>query len=95
MHTVAPNDLQAALGSLRAGDQIAVQTGDNWHEDLTVSSVTDSSIQAENPDGERVTFARSDIEAIRVRVSAPGRTAALAAGIFFGALGSGIPGLSL
>jgi hypothetical protein len=95
IRTVGPNDLQAALDSLRTGDQIAVRTGDNWQEDLTVSSVTDSSVQAKNPDGEGISFARTEVEGIRVRVGAPGKTAALAAGIFFGALGSGIPGLSL
>ena len=95
IRTVAANDLQAAFESLRIGDQIAVQIGDNWHEDLTVSSVTDSRVQAKKPDGEGISFARSEVEGIRVRVGAPGKTLALAAGIFVGALGSGIPGLSL
>jgi hypothetical protein len=93
MRTVAPPDLQAVLDRLQPGDRVAVRTADGWHEDLTVASVTDSDIQAENPDGERVTFARQEVGDIRVRVRAPGRTVALVLGIlwFF----PGIPGLSL
>jgi preprotein translocase subunit YajC len=95
MRTMASGDLQTALDSLRAGDQVAIRSADTWQENLTVESVTDSSIRVEDARGERVTFDRSEIVEIKVRVSAPGKTAALAAGIFFGVLGSGIPGLSL
>lgn len=95
MHTVAPGSLQAVLERLRTGDPIAVRAADTWHENLTLVGVTDASIEAENSSGERVRFARSEITEIRVRVRAPAKTAGLAAGIFLGLLGSGIPGLSL
>ena len=95
MLTVAPGDLQSILDSFQAGDQIAVRVADTWQENLNVVGVTDSSIQAENAGGDRLTVARSEIAGIRVRVSAPGKTAGLAVGIFFGVLGSGIPGASL
>jgi len=95
MRTVAPGELQAALDSLQKGDHVAVRIADRWHENLIVHSVTDSSVQAENPGGERVTFDRLEVAEVRVRVSAPGKTAGLAVGILFGVLGSGIPGLSL
>lgn len=95
MRTVAPGELQATLDSLQKGDHIAVRTADRWHENLIVYGVTDSSIQADNPGGERVTFDRLEVAEIRVRVSAPGKTAGLAVGILFGVLGSEIPGLSL
>ena len=95
MHAVAPAAFEATLGGLKRGDQIAVRTVAGWQEKLTVLSVTDSSIQAEMPGGERVGFGRSEVAEIQVRVRAPGKTAGLAAGIFFGVLGSGIPGASL
>jgi len=95
MRVVAPGDVQAELDGLRTGDRIAVRDADAWHEDLTVVRVSRSSIEAANGRAEPLTFARSEIAEIKVRVSAPGKTAGLAAGIFFGVLGSGIPGLSL
>jgi hypothetical protein len=96
MRTVAPGDLQAALGRLQAGDSIAVRAADTWHENLTVAGVTDANIQAKNiSSGEPVTFGRADVAEIKVRIRAPGKTVGLAAGIFFAVLGSGIPGLSL
>ena len=95
MRTVASGDLQAALDRLQSGDPIAVRTVDTWHKNLAVAGVTDTSILAENPSGERVTFARSEVAEIQVRTRAPGKTAGLVAIVFFGVLGSGIPGLSL
>jgi len=95
MRIVPPSDVQAVVDSLQAGDAIAVRDGDVWKESLIVVGVTPSSIQAETPGGERLTFARSEIAGIKVRVSAPGKTAGLAVGVFLGVLGSGIPGLSL
>jgi len=93
--TISSYDLPAALQALQIGDRIAVLTADTWQEDLTVVGVADSGIDAETIWGERLTFPISQIAGIRVRASAPGKTASLAAGIFFAVLGSGIPGLSL
>jgi len=95
MRIVAPGDVQTELDGLKAGDRIAVRDADAWQEDLTVVRVTGSSIQADNARGAHLTFARSEIAEIKVRVGAPGKTAGLAAGIFLGVLGSGVPGLSL
>jgi hypothetical protein len=58
-----------------------------------VTSVTDSGIQAEKPNGERVIFARSEVTNMRVRVRAPGKTVGLVLGILW--FYPGIPGLSL
>ena len=82
LRAVAPGDLQAALGRLKTGDSISVRTADTWHEKVTVVSVSDASIQAQSPSGERVTFAKAEIAEMQVRTRAPGRTAALAAGIY-------------
>jgi len=95
LRIVAPGDVQAELDRLQTGDRIAVRDADAWQEDLTVVRVTGSSMQVDNARGEQLTFVRSEITEIKVRVSAPGKTAGLAAGIFLGVLGSGIPGLSL
>jgi hypothetical protein len=95
IRTVAPRDLEAAFDSLQIGAHIDVNIAAAWRENLAVVGVTDSSILAENADGERLTLARSEIAGLRIQSRAPGKTAGIAAGIFFGVLGSGIPGLSL
>jgi hypothetical protein len=87
MRVVAPADLQASLGRLHAGDRIAVRTADAWQENLRVAGVSDANIQAETRSGEHVTFAKDEIAELQVRKRAPGKTAALAAGIYiFGVL---------
>jgi hypothetical protein len=55
---------------------------DAWQKDLTVAGVSDASIQAQTRSDERVTFAKGEIADLQVRTRAPGRTAALAAGIY-------------
>ena len=93
MRPVAPVDLTAVLRGLETGDKVAVRTADAWHEKLTVTGVTDAGFQAESASGERFTFARADVQALRTRVRAPGRTAGLVLGILW--FYPGIPGLSL
>jgi len=83
MRVVAPADLQTELGKLEPGDSVAVRAADTWHENLTVAGVSDVSIQAETPSGERVTFPKLEIAELQVRTRAPGKTAALAAGVYF------------
>ncbi len=93
MRPVAPLDLTAALSGLEAGDEVAVRVAGAWHEDLTVTGVTDAGFQAESGKGERFTFARADVQELRTRVHAPGRTVGLVLGILW--FYPGIPGLSL
>jgi hypothetical protein len=80
--TMRTVDLGDALESLQIGDSIAVRTADTWHENLSLVSVTATSIQARNRSGELLTFAHSQIAEIRVSARAPGKAAALGFLIF-------------
>jgi hypothetical protein len=82
MRVVAPADLQASLGKLQPQDRIAVRTANAWQADLTVAGVSDASIEVETRSGEHVTFAKVEIAELQVRTRAPGKAAALAAGIY-------------
>ena len=79
MATVAPGDMPAVIDKLQAGDRVALRTDAGWHEGLRVTGVDAVSIRVEG--GSEAVFARADVTAIQVRRAAPGKTAALAAGI--------------
>jgi len=83
MAPVAPGAMTAATDKLKQGERISVRTAAGWHEGLRVIDVDAASVRAELGH-EPAVFARSDILEIKVRRGAPGRTAALAAAIFFG-----------
>lgn len=93
MRPVPSGDVPAALSGLKAGDEVAVRAADVWHDKLTITRVTDASLEAESASGERFSFARSDVQDLRTRVRAPGRTVGLVLGILW--LFPGIPGVSL
>jgi hypothetical protein len=88
MRIVGADDLRAVAGALQPGDRVAVRadSDDTWNEDLTVVRVTDTSIQTRDPQGLQETFGMPDIAEMRVRRRAPGKTIALALGIYFGSL---------
>lgn len=81
MATVAPGDMPAVIDKLQTGDHVALRTSEGWHEGLRIVGVDASSIRVQSR-GESTAFARADVTAIQVRRVAPGKTAALAAGIF-------------
>lgn len=83
MATVAPDAMTAAIDKLEQGDRIGVRTDTGWHESLRVVQVDATIVRAEHRH-EPIVFARPDILEIRVSRAAPGKTAALAAAIFFG-----------
>mgnify|MGYP003334024735 FL=1 len=93
MRPVTPADLPEALNVLKVGDSVAVRAPDGWHEKLKVIAVTESGLVTESAEGERLTFARSDVHELKTRVRAPGRTIGLVLGILW--LYPGIPGASL
>lgn len=88
MSTVPPGDLRAAVERLHSGDRIAVHlAGDEaWEEGLTIVGVTEARVQTEGPRGARRSFEKDAIDGIRIREHAPGRTIALALGVYFGSL---------
>lgn len=83
--TVAPGDTPAAVDKLEKGDRISVRTAVGWQEHLRIVDVNATSLRAERRH-EEIVFERTDILEIQVSRIAPGKTAALAAGIYFGAL---------
>ena len=84
LRPVEPGAVAAALHELRVDDEIAVRTADGWHEDLTVVAVTDTGFEADEPGRARATYRRDDVLELQVRHGAPGKTAAFAAGLFYG-----------
>jgi hypothetical protein len=98
--TVAPGAMTAVIDKLEKNDRISVRTASGWDERLRVVDVDAASIRTERrpspsaqvkagPSGiasEPMVFARADILEIQVTRAAPGKTAALAAGIYFGSL---------
>jgi hypothetical protein len=85
METVERSAVPTVLADLEVGDQISVRVAGTW-EDFSVVGVSDASVRLERRRGESVTLAREDMSDIRVRRRTPGKTAALAAGIFFGSM---------
>jgi hypothetical protein len=85
LETVERGAVPTVLAELKAGDRIAVRIAESW-QDFAVVSIGDASVRLERRSGEPVTLGREDMSDIRVYRSAPGKTAALAAGIFFGSL---------
>ena len=83
MAPVAPGATTAAIDKLEKGERISVRTDTGWHEGLRVVEIDAASIRTELRH-EPIVFARPDILEIQVRRGAPGKTAALAAAIFFG-----------
>jgi hypothetical protein len=83
MATVAPGATTAAIDKLKEGERISVRTDAGWREGLRVVEIDAASLRTELRH-ESIVFARSDIREIEVRRGAPGKTAALAAAIFFG-----------
>ena len=84
MEIVTPGATAAAIDKLEKGERISVRTDTGWHEGLRVVAIDAASVRTEHG-REPTVFARPDILEIRLRRAAPGRTAALAAAIFFGA----------
>lgn len=80
MAIVASGDMPAAIDRLQTGDRIALRTAAGWQEDLRVVSVDPVDIRVQSR-GEPAVFARAQVTELRVRRVAPGKTAALAAGI--------------
>ena len=83
--TVAPSETSAAVDKLEKGDHISVRTAAGWQEHLRIVDVNAASVRAERR-RELIVFARTDILEIHLSRTAPGKTAALAAGIYLGAL---------
>jgi hypothetical protein len=77
--------MPAVIDKLEKGERISVRTAAGWQEDLRIVEIDAASIRTERR-REPIVFARTDILEIRVPRAAPGKTAALAAGIYFGAL---------
>lgn len=75
MRSVEPGAVDAVIAELKTGDRVSVRTSAGWREDLEVLSVTADGFQAEG-NGEVVTFARSDVSALKIPRAAPGRTVA-------------------
>lgn len=84
LRPVEPGAVAAVLHELRVDDRIAVRTADGWHEDLTVVAVTETGFEADAPGLARASYRRDDVLELQVRRGAPGKTAALAAGLFYG-----------
>jgi hypothetical protein len=85
MTTVAPGETPTVVDKLEKGERISVHTAAGWQEDLRIVDVNAANIRTERR-REVIVFARTDILEIQVPRAAPGKTAALAAGIYFGAL---------
>lgn len=85
MAAVAPGAMTAVIDKLEKGERISVRTAAGWDERLRVVDVDAASIRTERR-GEPIVFARADILEIQVSRAAPGKAAALAAGIYFGVL---------
>lgn len=85
MTTVAPGEMPTAVDKLDKGDRVSVRTAAGWQEGLRIVDVNAASVRTERR-RELIVFARTDILEIQVPRTAPGKTAALAAGIYFGAL---------
>lgn len=85
MTTVAPSEMPAVVDKLEKGERISVHTAAGWQEDLRIIDIDAANIRTERRH-ELIVFARTDILEIQVPRTAPGKTAALAAGIYFGAL---------
>ena len=83
MATVAPRAMTAVIDELEKGERISVRTESGWHDGLRVVEIDAASIRTERR-REPIVFARPDVLEIEVRRGAPGKTAALAAAIFFG-----------
>lgn len=85
MTAVAPGETPTAIDKLEKGDRISVRTAAGWQADLRIVDVDVASIRVQRR-RELIVFERTDILEIQVSRAAPGKTAALAAGIYFGAL---------
>jgi hypothetical protein len=83
MRPVEPGAVPAVLHELRVDDRISVRTADGWHENLTVVAVTETGFEADAPHVARATYRRDEVLELQVRRGAPGKAAALAAGIYF------------
>jgi hypothetical protein len=75
MRSLEPGAVDAVIAELRTGDRVSVLTTAGWREDLEVLSVTADGFQAEG-NGEVLTFARSDVLALKIPRAAPGKTVA-------------------
>jgi len=76
MRSVEPGAVDAVIAELKTGDRVSVRTTAGWREDLEVLSVTAEAFQAEG-NGEVLTFARSDVLALKIPRAAPGRNVAM------------------
>lgn len=85
MATLERGAVPTALSRLDAGDAIAVRIGGSWQQ-FTVVGVNAATLDLETAGGESIVLERANIAEIRVSRRAPGKTAALAAAIYFGAL---------
>lgn len=83
MATVAPSTMTAVIDNLEKGERISVRTDAGWQEGFRVVEIDAASIRTERRH-EAIVFARPDILEIQVLRFAPGKTAALAAALFFG-----------
>jgi hypothetical protein len=83
VNTASPTAIREGL---HIGDRITVITRDNLQRELTVSALSDIGIDAELPDGSLITIPYGDVQQLEARVPKPGRTAATAAGIYFGVM---------
>ena len=85
MATVGPGAMTAVIDDLEKGERISVRTAAGWDERLRVVDVGAASVRTERR-GEPIVIARADILEVQLPRAAPGKTAALAAGIYFGVL---------
>jgi hypothetical protein len=85
MQQVEPQAVPAALARLEVGDRVSVRTADSWQE-FSVVAAGDSSVRLEGRDGKSLALGREDRPEIRLRKRAPGRTIALALGLYLGSL---------
>lgn len=83
VNTASPSSIR---GGLQNGDRITVTTRDNEHRELTVSGLSDIGIDVQMPDGSFTTIPYGNVVQLKARVPKPGRTAGLAAGIYFGVM---------
>ena len=81
MATVEPTAVTDVLAELEAGDRASIRTASGWYEDVTVIETDAARIRGLRR-GSPVLIARDDILEIRVPRKAPGKVAALAAGIY-------------
>jgi hypothetical protein len=86
MEAVAPDAAPTVIAELAVGDRLGVRVDGSW-QDFTVVGTAATSLQLRGEDGATVTLAHDDIVELRIARKAPGKTAALAAGIYLGVLG--------